>query len=208
MVKASAGDTSNKALDAVLKEMGATRSTFNLQDEISDLPRKMQKAVSAEALLTAEFLDLDLEKIVLFGFNLNIDQTDSPALLKQEIKRNTDKFLAGGIPKTASTNMTSKITNGVRNDFFQVPEVLDEIESFVFVNPAPVSAICQNLTGRVFSKEEYATTAFLPPLHHNCKSTIRAQRTKARNKQPVDAEGLVPTGTDTEIQKALKRITI
>lgn len=168
MVKASAGDTSNKALDAVLKEMNATRSTFNLQDEISDLPRKMQKAVLAEAFLTAEFLDLDLEKIVLFGYNLNISQTDSPAQLRQEIKRTTDKFLTGRIPKTAATNMTSKITNGVRNDFFQVPEVLDEIESFIFVNPAPVSAICQNLTGKVFSKEEYATTAFLPPLHHNC----------------------------------------
>jgi len=208
MVKASAGDTSNQALDAVLKEMGATRETFKLDDEINDLPRKMQKAVLAEALLTSQFLDIDLEKIVLFGYNLNFDQTDSPAQLTQELKRNTDKFLSGRTIKTAATNMTSKITNGVRNDFYQVPEVLDEIESFIFTNPDPKSAICQNLTGRVFSKEEYATTPFLPPLHHNCKSTIRAQRTKARNKKPVDASGLRPTGTDTEIQKALKSISI
>ena len=53
-------------------------------------------------------------------------------------------------------------------DTLPEPDVLDDIESFVFTNPAPVSAICQNLNGRVFSKEEYATTPYLPPLHHNC----------------------------------------
>ena len=208
MYKASVGDTANKALDNVLKELGGTRESFNLADDIGDLPASMQKAVLAEALLTAEFLDVDLEKIVLFTYNLNFDQTDSAAVLTQEITKQRDRFVKGGIPKTAATNVTSKVTNSIRNDVFQSPDVLEEIESFVFVNPAPVSAICQNLTGRVFSKEEYATTPFLPPLHHNCKSTIRAQRTKARNKKPIDAEGLRPTGTDIEIQKALKSISI
>ena len=207
MYKASVGDTANKALDNVLKELGGTRESFKL-DEISDLPSKMQQVVLAEALLTAEFLDIDLEKIVLFTYNLNFDQTDSAAVLTQELTKQRDRFVKGGIPKTAATNVTSKVTNAIRNDVFQTPDVLEEIESFVFVNPAPVSAICQNLTGRVFSKEEYATTPFLPPLHHNCKSTIRAQRTKARNKRPIDTEGLRPTGTKTEIEKSLKSITI
>ena len=208
MYKASVGDTANKALDNVLKELGGTRESFKFADDIGDLPASMQKAVLAEALLTAEFLDVDLEKIVLFTYNLNFDQTDSAVVLTQEITKQRDRFVKGGIPKTAATNVTSKVTNSIRNDVFQSPDVLEEIESFVFVNPAPVSAICQNLTGRVFSKEEYATTPFLPPLHHNCKSTIRAQRTKARNKKPIDAEGLRPTGTDIEIQKALKSISI
>jgi len=207
MYKASVGDTSNKALDNVLKELGGTRESFKL-DEISDLPNKMQQVVLSEALLTAEFLDIDLEKIVLFTYNLNFDQTDSAAVITQELTKQRDRFVKGGIPKTAATNVTSKVTNAIRNDVFQTESVLDEIESFVFVNPAPVSAICQNLTGRVFSKEEYAATPFLPPLHHNCKSTIRAQRTKARTKKPIDAEGLRPTGTDIEIQKALKSISI
>lgn len=207
MYKASTGDTANKALDNVLKELGGTRESFKL-DEISDLPNKMQQVVLAEALLTAEFLDVDLEKIVLFTYNLNFDQTDSAAVISQELTKQRDRFVTGGIPKTAATNVTSKVTNAIRNDVFQTPSVLEEIESFVFVNPAPVSAICQNLTGRVFSKEEYATTPFLPPLHHNCKSTIRAQRTTARNKKPVDATGLRPTGTDDQIEKALKSISI
>lgn len=208
MFKASTGDTANKALDNVLKELGATRDTFKLADDIGDLPKSMQKAILAEALLTAEFLDVDLEKVVLFTFNLNFDQTDSAAVIKQELTIQRDKFMTPNRTKTAATNVTSKVTNSVRNDVFQSPDVLEEIESFVFVNPNPISAICQNLTGRVFSKEEYATTPFLPPLHHNCKSTIRAQRTKARNKLPVDGTGLRPTGTDIEIQKALKSVTI
>ena len=145
---------------------------------------------------------------MLFAFNGIIDETDSAAVLTQEMTRQRDRYLAGPALRAASVNMTSKTVNTIRNDVFREPDVLEDVESFVFTNPAPVSAICQNLTGRVFSKEEYATTPFLPPLHHNCKSFIVAQTTGKRGNKPIDPNELQIVGTREEVAKARKSITI
>lgn len=208
-IKGYVGEIGQAALDKVLKEIGKTREALKLTEEdFKDLPSKSRKRLNSEIGLFADFLDSDMEKVVLFAFNGFIDETDSAAALSQEMTRQRDKYLSGPALRAASVNMTSKVTNSIRNDVFQEPDVLEDIESFVFTNPAPVSAICQNLTGRVFSKEEYATTPYLPPLHHNCKSFIVAQTTGKKGNKPVDPSELQITGTPEEIEKARKSITI
>lgn len=168
-IRSYVGEVGQAALDKVLKELDKTRSDTKLtEEEFRDLPNKSKKFLTAQTALFADFLDVDMEKVVLFSFNSFVDETDSAAALSQEMTRQRDRYLAGPALRAASVNLTSKTVNTIRNDAFQEPEILEDVESFVFTNPAPVSAICQNLTGRVFSKEEFATTSLLPPLHHNC----------------------------------------
>ncbi|MGR3219222.1 MAG: phage portal protein family protein [Candidatus Anammoxibacter sp.] len=208
-LRSFAGEVGQKALDKVLRELGTTKNGVKLtEDEFRDLPNKSKTRLTQEIILTAQFLDSDVEKIVLFSFNGLLDETDSPDVLKQKLMRSRDRFMTGPSIRAVSVNMTSKITNGIRTDVFQEPEILDDVESFVFANPSPVSAICQNLTGRVFSKEEFATTPHIPPLHHLCKSFIFAQTTGKRGNRPVSPNELQIVGTSEQVEKARKSITL
>lgn len=203
------GEVGQKALSKVLRELETSRDDIKLtEEEFRDLPNKSKKRLTQEIILTAQFLDSDVEKVVLFSFNGLLDETDSPDVLQQKLIRSRDRFMIGPSIKAVSVNMTSKITNGIRTDVFQEPEILDNVESFVFTNPSPVSAICQNLTGRVFSKEEFATTPHIPPLHHNCKSFIFAQTVGKRGNKPVSPNELQIVGTSEEVAKARKSITL
>lgn len=208
-IRGFVGEIGQKALSKVLKELGTTRDQINLDEEdYKDLPNKSKKFLNPETALFADFLDSDMEKVILFSFNDIFDETDSPAAIEQKLVTQRNKYLGTGAVRTASVNMTSKTTNSIRNDVFSAPDVLEDIESFVFTNPAPKSPICQNLAGRVFSKEEYATTPFLPPLHHNCKSFIRAQTEGKRGNKPVDPNELQIVGTQEQVEKARKSITL
>jgi len=190
-------------------ELNKTKDSVNLTiEDFKDLPNKSKKRLNAEILLTSEFLDSDVEKPIMFTFNSVLDETDSPDVMRRELTIARDAFLAGPAIKAISVNMTSKVTNSIRNDVFQEEEVLDDIESFVFTNPNPKSLICQNLTGRVFSKEEFATTPFLPPLHHNCKSFIVAQTEGKKSNKILDPNGLQIVGTANERAKILKSKTL
>jgi len=203
------GEVAQKALNKVLRELNKTRSTIKLtEEEFRDLPTKTKQDLNQEIILTQKFLDSDMEKVVLFSFNGIYDETDSPDVIEQDLIRQRDRHMAGPSIRATSVNITAKTTNSVRNDVFQEPDVLDDIESFIFTNPAPVSAICQNLTGRVFSKEEYATTTFLPPLHHNCKSFIVAQTAGKKGNKSVDPNELQIVGTADQQEKARKSITL
>ncbi len=208
-IRSYIGEVGQAAIDKVLQEIGKTKESLKLtEEEFKDLPNKSKRKLVAEAKLFSDFLDNDMEKVVLFAFNGFVDETDSAAALTQEMTRQRDRYLSGPALRAASVNMTSKTVNTIRNDVFQEPDVLDDIESFIFTNPAPVSAICQNLTGRVFSKEEYATTPYLPPLHHNCKSFIVAQTVGKKGNKTIDPNELQITGTTEEIEKSRKSITI
>ena len=107
---------------------------------------------------------------------------------------------------TAATNAVSSDVNATRNAVFQTPEVFEEIDSFIIVNPSPDAPICKNLAGRVFSKEEYKTQD-LPPYHHNCETTVRAQLKGQSNIKPVSPIGLAPTGTEDQVATILKSKT-
>lgn len=203
-LKVFTGDLGQQALTNVLKELGRSRSDTRLSEEFKDLPSASKEKLLQEILLLAGFLDSDMEKVVLFSFNGSYDKTDSAAAINKELKRQRDKFIAGQSIRAAATNMSSKTVNTVRNEVFSDDEILSDIESFIFMNPSPESAICQNLTGRVFSKEEYEASEYLPPLHHNCKSYIMAQTVGKKTNKPVDPKGLSLSGSDEEIEKAIK----
>ena len=195
----------DEAREQVLKELDMQDVRFSdLLDLIKKLPPAARRRFQAEIELIIKDQDHNLEKMVFFSLNNEIDRTDSVDALMKEMKENRDKYIRGSVIATASKNFVSNMVNGVRNDVFQAPEVFEQLESFVFRNSNPKSHICKNLNGRVFSKEEYKTSANLPPLHHNCDSYIEAQTLNKNNNRPVNPNGLSPTGTPEEIERILR----
>lgn len=179
-----AGSTVQDALAATLAELNKSRHQVKL-DDVSKLPKTMRERIIQTVLLTAAAQDNDIEKAVWFAFNENyLTESDAPAVV-EAISSARDKYFDKNLIDTSSVTMTSNVTNNVRNDVFSSDDVFEDIESFVFMNPAPVTAVCQSLVGTVFSKQEYETTEWLPPLHHNCKSYLEAQTTGAPGNRPI-----------------------
>ena len=180
-----AGTTADKALDNTLEEIGAKRRGLKLADELDKLPKDVRNRIIASVILAAEFADADLEKAVYFSFNETYLKADDAALALELMGQKPGEYLDKQNVDVISSNLASNVTNNVRDDVFREEEVFNEIESFIFTNPSPDSAICQSLVGTVFSKEEYETTEWLPPLHHNCRSYIVAQTTGDPNNRPI-----------------------
>lgn len=191
-------DAAETALSMVLAEIDKTRKQAKLADTLKNLPKKTREKLLSLILLTAGTQDQDIEKAVFFTFVGNFEQVDD-ATTASEMKAAVDRYFEKNLIEVAALNMAAKVVNTVRNDVFHAPEVMADIESFIFMNPAPVTLICQSLVGRVFSKEEYASSPYLPPLHYNCKSYIMAQTAgEAGNK------GLTPGGLEVTDEKILR----
>jgi len=204
-------EVGDEAAKRVLKELGKADHEFadaETKEKMKGLPKASREKIAAEVDLIVAEQDAQLQKAVLFTFNSQLDTTDSVDAMRVELKAASDKYLASAALQVGATNFVSAVTNGVRNDVFQTPEVFSDIESFVYFNPDPKSDICKALSGRVFSKEEYKTSRLLPPNHHNCKSIVTAQTLGAVGNKPVDPLGLTPTGTDEQVKAIMKSKTL
>jgi SPP1 gp7 family putative phage head morphogenesis protein len=146
----------------------------------------------------------DLNKLKLADI---FDSTDSEAALKQKLgELMADKQQPHKL-QLAAANLVGQITAAARNDAFIDAAVIKQIDSYIFMNPSPDSDVCKDLAGRVFSVDEYRASGVLPPLHHNCKSTIVPQWKTIKNKQPISPLGLSLTGTPEQIARNKKQIT-
>lgn len=194
-------DISDKAQKAALKEVGKEDAKLA---SLKDLPKKTRRRLLAEiALLAGAHYD-EIEKISYFFLNQRIDTEADAEDTIAELERMHDAQLDKSTYDVGALNAVSGAVNGIRNDIFQTQEVLDDIDSFVFVNDDPKSPICQHLAGRVFSQEEYASSPYLPPLHHRCKSTVRAQTKGDPDNLPLSKEGLSITAQGSSREKIIK----
>ncbi len=201
------GFASKQAISQVKDELDLQVKKLATQ-ALEGLPSDIKAQIRSETEMVAEAQDNDLEKILLFTYNTNLDKGADFNQISKDIEDNRDKYIAGGAIIAASTNLISKVVNNSRNEVFRQPDVFEQVESFVYTNPAPVSAICKNLTGRVFTKQQFEATDLLPPNHHNCKSYIVAQTTGVKRNKPLSPVGLQPTGSEAEVEKILKSKTL
>ncbi len=191
----------------VLKEVKMPGVKF---DEFTDILKNVPFALrdnlraNVDAVVTSQ--DEELKKRMFFSVSGKLDTEDSVNALIADMDKAAKSYIETGVLKTVATNLTSGTVNSARNAVFQTPEVFETIESFVIVNPDPDAPICKELAGRVFTKAQYDTEE-LPPYHHNCETTVRAQLVGQKNIKPVNPLGLTPTGTPEQVEKILKSKT-
>jgi SPP1 gp7 family putative phage head morphogenesis protein len=157
-----------------------SRLTFGeVEDALSGLPKNIRDLILTDAELVADTQLVKISNSVLLKASAGVDETADLAVLHKRTLDEIEERLSGagetglsGDILTAATNLTSKVYNTSRLEFFQAPEVLAKIEAFQFTNTDPVSPICQDLNGRIFAKNDPESDQYLPPLHHNCKSFI------------------------------------
>jgi hypothetical protein len=145
--------------------------------------------LKAEAALIAKTQIADVEKQVFHQFTSSITSTDSIDVIADDLEQALEKHVDGPSIVAGAGITAAKIINESRNAYFFKPEVLKPIHSFTFINPNPKSAVCQDLAGRTFRKDDPEAQRYFPPLHHNCKSYLRPNLAP----RELDPRGLAPS---------------
>ena len=187
-------DLSDKALEQAKREVPLAKvKTKEIKfAEFESLPPDTQKRLKNRSRLLVDDQLSGLEKAVFFQFSSEIDKPTSDAAKQQAMNEKVDKEAEGPGVVAGSITGASATINEARNAFFFTDDVLEELQAFQFFNPAPVSVICRDLAGRIFSKEDIKSQEFLPPLHFNCKSTILPILNSAKNVR-ISSQGLEPS---------------
>jgi hypothetical protein len=193
------------SVNKVLKELKIKNIKFDDYNNIlENVPKQLREKLKSVIQFVVDDQDNELKKRMVFAISQKLDTTDSIDSLMADMRFAAENYVdISTLIDTAAKNLVSNTVNSARNEVFQTPGVFEEIESFVIVNPSPDALICQNLVGRVFSKDEYKT-ADLPPYHHNCETTVKAQLVGQKGNKPINPIGLKPTGSQEEIEKILK----
>jgi len=209
-LKVSLTDTFFKAVDQVkleipskadiqlsTKDSDMDRFNFNGNEiklnEKSKLPTHVQILLTKQAELISEDSTNELKKRVDFSFSSNELKTASAAVIKQVMEDAAEKFIESNQVNIKATNVVSLSVNEGRNTFYFDDDVVEEIHSFTFVNFAPVSAICRELAGTVFKTNDADSLRYSPPLHHNCKSYLRANLKSSKGIESLEVSKLAPS---------------
>lgn len=140
---------------------------------LEKLPAWQRRFVEKQAQLLVGTQLKDLETNVLYQYTYSFDTTDDLAVVEDDLRKAAYSYIDGNAPTAGANLLAAKTVNEARNGFFFEPDVLEELDAFEFVNGDPVTPICQDLAGTVFSKDDPEMFRYTPPLHWNCKSWIR-----------------------------------
>ena len=171
-------------------------------NEASKFPAHIQVLISKQSDLIAESSVNEMKKRLDFSYSSAQVNTGDADIIRQAMEDEAAKYVDSANIATAGVNASSLLVNESRDAFFFAPEVLDEIHSFTFTNEDPKSDICRELAGTTFSTNDAGSLLFSPPLHHNCKSYLRANLKSSRGVDELDVSILAPSA------KAQKGITL
>lgn len=171
-------------------------------NDFSKLPAYGQVLVQKQSELISEASMADLKSRLDFSFSSIETKSADENIIRQSMEDDAEKFANSNQVNTKGVNSSSLMVNEGRDAFFFEPDVLEEISSFTFMNIAPKSAICRELTGTTFNTNDAESLRYTPPLHHNCKSFLRANLKVSRGVSSLEVSTLAPSS------EAKKTITL
>ena len=164
------------AADATRQAKREAPSSIKLAEEedLNELDKAIKTKLAVEAAQLAGTQMADIEKVSMFTFTGALDDSEDIDRIMDAIRTSHADYLEKATNRTAAVNSSSKTVNRAKWEFFTSPEIINMIVAYEFLNPDPKTAICKDLNGRIFRKNDPQSREFRPPLHHNCKSFIAA----------------------------------
>lgn len=178
----------------MVEKFGESVHEIKLND-FSKLPFYIQILIAKQASLISEDSVFDLKSRIDFAFSSIETKSSDENVIRQSMEEDADKYIDSAVIALKGTNAASTMVNEGRDAFFFEPEVLEEIHSFTFMNLAPKSAICRELAGTTFNTNDAESLRYHPPLHHNCKSYIRANLKSSKGIERLEVSTLSPSAT-------------
>ena len=153
----------------------------------------------ATAMLLA--MSSDMEKICFAVFAQRYELGISIAAIIFSIKQAAEKYMKSPSFGATITNGVTSVASLVTKQFkHEVEEKGDPVTSYTFMNPDPVSLICQKLAGKTVKADSGEVERLTPPLHHRCKTSVRINTESTKN-NPPDPMARIPL-TQKEIDSA------
>lgn len=182
----------------LLKEFDLGTFKFN---DFSSLPKRIQLLIASQAGLIVDGEASSVADSVSFAFTSAEPRTSDINSIKAAMNQSADDYINSGSRDVVAANTTATVVNQTRNTYLFSEEVEAQVASYTFVNTDPKTDICQALAGSTFNGDDPDLTTYQPPLHHNCKSYIRANLKTTKNKPAV-------TGAPTISETARSSITL
>lgn len=157
-----------------------------LQNEFSKLPTHVRALLIRQIDQTVVKQTKDLTDAVIFQFQSSLTSTADPNLIEQDMKKAAKTYTEGGTVQRGAANISAFTVNNSRNAYFFDDEVSQSIASMTFVNPDPKAEICRTLQNQTFLQSDAEFMRYNPPLHHNCKSYLRANLKTSTNQPEVN----------------------
>lgn len=167
---------SGQAIEQAKVEVGVKLSEDSIKFakrpfRFESLPKEVRDRLTTESALLVGSQIADIEKILFFTYAKSAPDSDSAKLIEGDLLDALDKQVQGPSTLAAGSNSSAVIVSSARQATFFDDEIINQIESFTFVNPDPVAAICKELNGTTVSPNDPKLEQYATPLHHNCKST-------------------------------------
>jgi len=164
-------------------------------NEYSKFPSYIQVLIAKQSELISNDSLNDLKKRIDFSYSSIETKSSDENFIRQSMEDEANKFIDSNQVEIKGNNVCSLVVNEGRSAFFFDDDVIDEIHSFTFVNIAPVAAICKELAGTTFYTNDAESLRYSPPLHHNCKSYLRANLKTSKGIDKLKISTLSPTAT-------------
>jgi hypothetical protein len=175
-----------------MKEMFDTIDDVKLND-FSKIPGSLQVLIAKQAdLISADSL-AELKKRLDFTFSSIETKVGAANIIRQAMEDEAEKFATSNQITIKGNNSSALMVNEGRDTFFFNDDVLEEIHSFTFVNAAPKSLVCIELAGTTFKTNDAESLRYSPPLHHNCKSYLRANLKVSKGLEGLNVQSLSPS---------------
>lgn len=221
-LKSNLAETMKLAINSAAKEIGLSKelklnsSDFDLNrmketygdfsevklNELSIFPAHIQVLIAKQSELISQQSLEDLKAKLSFSFSSIELKSNDEDVIEQNMEESLDDFVEGNTVSIKGDNVSALMVNEGRNSVFFDAEAEDKIHSFTFINAAPQSPICRELAGTTFNTNDAESLRYTPPLHHNCKSYLRANLATSRGVEKLNVSTLSPT------PNAVKSITL
>lgn len=152
------------------KEEVPARVTFS---EFQDLPPKIKRFLDAQTSLYVETQIEDLHKKLGFSFQDAARHTSDVEIISKELSNEAATYAESTSVAAASSKLVATAVNNARQAYFDIPEVMEKIEAFQYINPVPNAAICIDLQNHVFRADDPELAVWTPPFHFNCDGWLR-----------------------------------
>lgn len=168
-----------EALDQVKKEipkkvkLSEWKEESVMLGEFDDLPASIKTRLYRQMQLILGKQTDDVQNILMFQFSNSVNSTDSEDQIQNDLEQEAEDYLSGPAISSGANTIASQLVNEARSAYFENDDVTEQLDALEFVNEDPVSQICQDLAGTVFSPDDPGRDRYQPPLHFNCKSWIR-----------------------------------
>jgi len=159
----------------------------------SKLPSVLKILFQIQAESIGNKVTNDLRDAVFFKFSSSEKGTADVNIIRQDLENASSDYINGAGVKRTASNVSAIAVNETRNEFLFNEEVLQEVESFTFINANPKSDVCKELAGLTFATNDAESLRYSPPLHHNCKSYLRANLVGLRGSPEISS--LSPSDT-------------